>query len=574
MFTNVVPKETLRKVQLETMDMLKESLKPSFGPFGSNSIIKKDKGLSRYTKDGHTILSSIQVAGEIEQSVIEDIEEETRTQAIKIGDSTTSITILSSLIFKSLAEFEKDTSLTPATIVSKFKEVTEEICDEIKTHAQPATVDNMYDIAYISTNGNKNLSEELKNIYKEYGLDVYIDVKASMNGTTYLKELNGMTMDCGFLDPTLINDPDKNTCVINNPRIYAFKDPIDTMEMGTFLDAILYNNIVKPVKEQNPNDLVPTVILAPKLSRDYSAYIDSLMQTLASLPSASRGWLNIITNIAGCDMEQFEDICDLCGCKYIKKYLDLDIQASDIEKGLAPTPETVCEFYGTAKQVVSDANKTSFIEPKEMYDESGNSTPVFEQRIDYLEKQIKKLEVEGNNTTDIYTLKKRLHSLKGKMVEIYIGGVSVADRDAERDLMEDAVLNCRSASVSGVGYAANFEGYRAAHKILSKYRTVLERGKADSQYKEHICRIIDNAYEDIMTILYTTTGKDDDSVHEIICNSLANDCPLNITTGQFDGKVLTSIDTDICTLNTISKIITIMATANQFILPTVNINKY
>ena len=48
----------------------------------------------------------------------------------------------------------------------------------------------------------------------------------------------------------------------------------------------------------------------------------------------------------------------------------------------------------------------------------------------------------------------------------------------------------------------------------------------------------------------------------------------NIVTREYDGKVLTSIDTDICTINTISKIITIMATANQFILPTLNINKY
>ena len=45
-------------------------------------------------------------------------------------------------------------------------------------------------------------------------------------------------------------------------------------------------------------------------------------------------------------------------------------------------------------------------------------------------------------------------------------------------------------------------------------------------------------------------------------------------TDQYDGKVLTSIDTDISTINTISKIITIMATANKFILPTLNINKY
>ena len=567
-FTNIVSKDVLRGVQLKTMEILKEALSKSFGPYGSNTIIYKEGALPRYTKDGHTILNSIQFAGEIEKSVLTDILEETRTQAIKIGDSTTSITILSYLIFNALVNFEGVRDyMTPASIVSSFKEVANDICDTIKKNGRPATIDDIYNIALISTNGNEYLANTLKNVYEEYGLDVYIDVKASMNGTTYLKEINGMTMDCGFLDPTLINDVEKNACVINNPKIYAFKDPIDTVEMGTFLDTILYDNIVGPIKNKKVEDMVPTIIMAPRISRDYSAFIDQLMQSMAAAPAANRGWLNIITDIQGCDMEQFEDICDLCGCKYIKKYLDPEIQKEDIKKGLAPTPDNIHDFAGTAEKVSSDANKTTFVNPDKMYKTDGTTTELFNQRTDYLEKQIAKLEVEGNNTMDIYTLKKRLNSLKGKMVEIYIGGITVADRDAERDLLEDATLNCRSASLNGVGYAANFEGLRASIAVRELYRI------KEDDTKFEIADIIANAYRDISKILYGTvnTSMTED---EIINGSIMKNCPFNIVTREYDGKVLTSIDTDICTINTISKIITIMATANQFILPTLNINKY
>lgn len=571
LFTNVVSKEALRRAQLETMEVLKEYLSKSFGPYGSNTIINKENGLPRYTKDGHTILKSIQVSGEIEKAVLSDIEEETRTQAIKIGDSTTSITILSAIIFKALSEYEKNhPDKTPAQIVKTFKNVTEEICEEIKKHGRETTVDDVYNIALISTNGDEKLATMLKNIYEEFGLDVYIDVKASMNGTTYLKEINGMTMDCGFLDPTLINDPAKNTCVISNPRIYAFKDPIDTIEMGAFLDAILYKNIIKPIKDQDVESMVPTVIMAPRISRDYSAFMDQLMQSMAAASAANRGWLNIITDIQSCDMEQFEDICDLCGCKYIKKYLDPEIQKEDIAKGYAPTPDTINDFSGTADKVISDANKTTFINPLNMYEEDGSNSPLLDQRLDYLERQVKKLEVEGNNTTDVYTLKKRLNSLKGKMVEIYIGGVTVADRDAERDLLEDAVLNCRSAALNGVGYAANFEGLRASNEVFYKYA---EEPESD---KNIISGIIFNAYNEITRLLYSTIpDKDEYDLDKMILESLTiRYCPYNIATNEYDKKVLTSIDTDICTLTTISKIITIMATANQFILSTLNVNKY
>ena len=314
--------------------------------------------------------------------------------------------------------------------------------------------------------------------------------------------------------------------------------------------------------------MIPTVIMAPRISRDYSSYIDSLMQLMAGAPAANRGWLNIITDIHGCDMEQYEDICDLCGCKAIKKYLDPEIQKEDIKQGLAPTPDTVVTFAGEAEMVSSDANKTTFVNPMKMYESDGSYSGLFNQRIDYLEKQIHKLEVEGNNTTDVYTLKKRLNSLKGKMVEIFIGGVTVADRDAERDLLEDAVLNCRSAALNGVGYAANYEGLRASNKVFEE----LYDQEFSNPLKTSIAKIISEAYFDISSLLYSSIGSNPDKV---ITDSLYTyGCPMNVVTKSFDKSVLSSIDTDICIINTISKIVTIMATANQFVLPTLNINKY
>ena len=565
-YSNIVEKGALRRIQSETLAVISDALLKSFGPYGSNSIIGKDGALSRYTKDGHTILSHIQFADPIAKAVHADIEEETLAQAKKVGDSTTSITLLSSAIFCALSAYEKEHNYRPASIVKAFKNVAEMIKNKIKENGREATIEDMYNITLIATNGDENLAKILNQVYETYGLDVYIDVKASMNGTTYLKEINGMTMECGFLDPTLINDTAKNTVDIKNPKIYAFKDPIDTAEMGMFLDAILVKNILKPISEKKPENVVPTIIMAPRISRDYSAYMDTLMASIAQAPAANRGILNIITDIQGCDMEQFEDICDLCGCKYIKKYLDPEIQKKDIEAGLAPTPDNIETFAGEAELVSSDAYKTTFVNPFKMFNVRGEHSSLFKQRVDYLQKQIDKLNVEGNTTTEIYTLKKRLNSLKGKMVEIYIGGVTIADRDAERDLLEDAVLNCRSAAINGVGYAANFEGYRAALSVTEDELTGIEADIAD---------ILVNQYYQIVYALYDSVGKEEiDNPHEIIKQCIIHGCPYNITTGKYDYKVLTSIDTDICIIDTISKIITIMVTANQFILPTINMNNY
>ena len=43
------------------------------------------------------------------------------------------------------------------------------------------------------------------------------------------------------------------------------------------------------------------------------------------------------------------------------------------------------------------------------------------------------------------------------MAEYLIGGVTIADRDATKDLAEDAIKNCLSEAKYGVGNAANFD---------------------------------------------------------------------------------------------------------------------
>ena len=97
--SNVIDANTLHTIQRTILDELSNCLRCSFGPHGSNSIIKKLNTLNMYTKDGHTILSAIQFNGVVEQSVKDDIETVTLNIAKTVGDGTTSAVMLSKYIF-------------------------------------------------------------------------------------------------------------------------------------------------------------------------------------------------------------------------------------------------------------------------------------------------------------------------------------------------------------------------------------------------------------------------------------------------------------------------------------------
>jgi hypothetical protein len=75
--------------------------------------------------------------------------------------------------------------------------------------------------------------------------------------------------------------------------------------------------------------------------------------------------------------------------------------------------------------------------------------------------------------------------------------------------------------------------------------------------------------------LYSTYESDLKKVNEIIMQGAQKyGNPFNLATEKYDGKVITSIDTDIVILDSIAKIITLMFTANQAMLPSPVGNKY
>lgn len=563
LITNVVSKDKMREFQIATLRAIKEALTHSFGPMGSNTIIASDREALRYSKDGHTILENIRFQDIIEESVRTDIVNITREIVKKVGDGTTSATILSSIIFEELTKLEGEAS-TPYELIKVLKNCTSKIIDKILSAKQEFTPELAYKIALVSTNGNEEMALNLKNIYEEFGKDVFIDVGTSVTDETYLKTYDGMTLDEGFDDMAYVNDSKKGTVTLRNPEIYAFEDPIDTPEMVSFLDSIIYRNIYQPSNENRPT--IPTVILAPKVSRDLSSLLGQLVSFLYKFDKDNEKQKPQIVIVSGIQQQgQYSDLARLCGCKSIKKYIDLSQQQIDIEKGLAPTPETISNFAGSADLVEADSAHTKFVNPKDMYDEEGKPSQTFNSIKQFLEAELKGATERGEDANITGRLKRRINSLNANLVELLIGGISVSDRDSIRYLVEDAVLNCRSAAKYGVGYGANFEGFKASKELS------INNNDKDNELEAKMYELIHDAYNELLLQLYKTAFTED-RAKEIIKDS--EDMPYNIKSKMYDKDLVSSIQSDAVILKTVTEIVSIMFTANQFICPSIASNRY
>lgn len=577
LMSNVISREKLREVQLQTLVETDKIVSYTFGPQNSNTQImtgdptNPNTIVSEFTKDGHTVLKNIQYVGPIENSILAELRNITQHVVNTVGDGTTSAVKLSTAIFTALCSLETNAKRTPFGLMRDFNIVVEKIKERIKSHSREITIDDIYNIALISTNGNTTIADFMKQIYEQYGFDVFIDVGVSINGQTYTKEYDGMTLEVGYTDPVFANRSDGST-YIENPRIYYFADPIDTPEMVSLFEKIIDTNIIIPISHPEMELMcVPTVIVTPKLSRDMSSTFKQITEFLYGYSSnvAGRPPLLIIDNLGPYEVD-FNDIANLCGIKEIHKYIDPKIQEADIEKGFAPTLDTVVDFYGECFSIEADGLKTKFVNPKNMFekDENGDMVPThtYTALLNFLENEYATALRDSENATVTGRLKRRINSLKSNMVEFLIGGIDVADRDSLRALVEDAVLNCRSAARNGVGYGANFEGLRAVHELAN------ESINGDDKTLYDIIDIILFAYKDVYEQLYDTM--DGGAPFNIVNESIDKGCPLNIVTKEYDGKVLTSIDADIVIIDAIAKIITIMFTANQAMVPIAALNTY
>ena len=588
--SNIVPKDVLREVQLETIERIANALANSYGPSGSTTLIRKGddvkgSGVTAYTKDGHSILGSIKFNKPIEMSILDDLKDITRNTVKTVGDGTTSAVILSYEIFRALNEIISDhANFTEKAVVAELQKVVKDITTIIENSKQKPTIDKIYQIALTSTDGNEEVANSIREIYEQFGLGVYIDVGISNTTNHMVKTYEGLTIDGGYFNPCFINRAKDAVSELQNPNIYIFEDPIDNNYTLNLCYKIVEQNLIAPLTKYNTlvqqgnqaeadaviaNELKATAIITPTFGRDIRSQMDSIIDMMSSSKIEQRAPLTIITGMT--DVDRLADLAAMTGAKTIKKYVDPEVQKSDVEKGIAPTLDNVAtEFGGKAELLVADTKTTKVINPELMFDIDEEGKRVFSSEYNNLlaslEAQLAQLDTVKESATEVNVLRRRIQSLKCNMVDYLIGGVSYTDRDALKDAVEDAVLNCRSAAKEGIGYAANFEGLRAAYEVAEVTSNL-------SPIREAVSNAVYKAYANTVARIYVDyMAVEDIEQDDLIKTLIERNKPIDVTGN--DREVLSSIKTDPTTLQAIVDIVGLMFKTNQFLCPIPDMNTY
>jgi len=393
------------------VDALANAVKVTLGPKGRNVIIDKKFGAPQITKDGVTVAKEIELQEPIENmgaQMVKEVASKTNDQA---GDGTTTATVLAQAIFNTglknvtaganPMDLKRGIDKAVTTVVENLKKQSVEINDSHEKIEQVATISANNDSAV-----GKVIAEAMQKVKKE-GV---ITIEEAKGTDTYVKVVEGMQFDRGYISPYFVTDTEKMEAVYDTPYILIYDKKISNMK--EFL----------PILEKVVQTGRPMLII--------SEDVDS--EALATLVvNRLRGGLKIVAvkapGFGDRRKEMLEDIAILTGGTVISE-----------EKGYKLEDATL-EMLGTAEKITVDKENTTIVSGK-------GDKKAIEARITMIKSQIEKT----TSDYDREKLQERLAKMAGGVAVIYVGAASEVEMKEKKDRFDDALHATRAAIEEGI----------------------------------------------------------------------------------------------------------------------------
>ncbi|WP_320017717.1 chaperonin GroEL [Labilibaculum manganireducens] len=406
------------KFNIEARDLLKKgvdelanAVKVTLGPKGRNVVIDRKFGAPQITKDGVTVAKEIELAdagANMGAQMVKEVASKTGDDA---GDGTTTATVLAQSIvnvgLKNVTaganpmDLKRGIDIAVATVVANIKEQAQEVGDNF---------DKIKQVAKISANNDETIGALIAEAMEKVKKEGVITVEEAKGTETYVKVVEGMQFDRGYISPYFITDPEKMEADLENPYILLYDKKISTMKE------------LMPVLEPVAQSGRPLMIIAEDVEGEALATL---------VVNRLRGSLKVAAvkapGFGDRRKEMLEDIAILTGGVVISE-----------EKGMKLEQATL-EMLGQSEKITIDKENTTIVNG------SGEKDGIV-ARVS----QIKTLIENSTSDYDKEKLQERLAKLAGGVAVLYVGAASEVEMKEKKDRVDDALSATRAAVEEGI----------------------------------------------------------------------------------------------------------------------------
>ena len=199
---NIISKEEFEIRVEKVFHLLWKALAKSFGPYGAPTLIC-NYPYRHVTKDGYTIMKNLSFDAsetKVDQAIADMAGDICGRLNYSVGDGTTSAIIATNSIYQKYRENREQLTnkfVLPRDVMRKYEKIKDRVIAkmqdkvlQIRTDDMEQLYRNIYDVVYISSNGDELITSYIADLYKELGAPGISCIKAP-DGITKKKLING-----------------------------------------------------------------------------------------------------------------------------------------------------------------------------------------------------------------------------------------------------------------------------------------------------------------------------------------------------------------------------------------------
>lgn len=609
---NIIPQEEFEGLISEVFGVISDNISKSLGPLGSSATIL-DGMMTEATKDGHAILMKYRFHNRYKRMIYNLIKAPCIRMNNTVGDGTTTSIVLTNALFKQYngtagnpghkAAFSTLYRL-PRQFTKAWDEVIEDLQKRILASAtpiDPTDYQSIYNIAYVTSNGNDEISNAIAETYTS-AKSPSIKQKDSPTNKSYISPINGFDFPANLISDAFVRNQDlsateKNLCIM----IFDHK-----------IETDMFEKVIVPINEVLRARGNKLLVLAPY----YDVYMcDTVVDQYLTFEMRNKGAINLIMGqyaIGKLNPNQLVDLATVLRAKVITQEIYQGLSEVVIAGNVDTVVENMLEdetynFYrmiGTAAEASLSCNSGSIFRVENIESDKKYQDALRRARKD-LEDIIAKTDLEKHSySSKIYEANARVLQLEMKNFIYYIGADSELQKQIIWDSVEDVIKCVRSAIKYGVVPGCQITIARSCIDAMNEIIPVdADPATLDLTNELRLKYGILNMIYDAVRTVYAQvlhgasgqgmiklvdrwqyTNDTPEAIAElekaailkglsIIDESIKQNKAFDLETLEFDEKIITSAQTDSMVLSVASELIKILISGNQCIFLDSDVNE-
>ncbi|HJS37131.1 MAG TPA: chaperonin GroEL [Burkholderiales bacterium] len=402
--------ETAHARLVKGMNILADAVRVTLGPKARTVVLEKSWGAPMVINSGVIVAKEIELADPFENMGAQMVREVASKTSEVAGDGTTTATLLAAGIVTEGMKYVA-AGMNPMDLKRGIDQAVDSVVEELKRMARPcATRKEIAQVGAISANNDASIGEMIAEAMEKVGREGVITVEDGKGLANELELVEGTQFDRGFLSPYFINNPEKQSVVLEDALILLHDKKISTIRE------------LLPLLEHVAKAGKPLLVIAEEVEGEALATL-----VVNTLRGVIRACAVKAPGFGDRRKAMLEDLAVLTGGQVVAEEAGLTLEKAE--------PAVL----GRARRVEIDKDDTTII--------GGAGDPkAIDARVATIKQQVE----EATSDYDKEKLQERAAKLSGGVALIRVGAATETEMKERKSRTEDALHATRAAVEEGV----------------------------------------------------------------------------------------------------------------------------